>query len=122
MLPPRPLRPMRLSRRVKPFDSDRFIFELKIDGWRALALVHDGKCDLVSRNGNVFRGFDLLRADLASRLPDGTVLDGEICCLDERGRSVFNDLMFKRNENGCFFYAFDLLFLAGDDLRNFPLI
>jgi hypothetical protein len=56
------LRPMRLSRRPEPFDSDEYLFELKIDGFRALAHIADGKGELVSRNGNVFRGF----ADLAT--------------------------------------------------------
>jgi ATP-dependent DNA ligase len=46
---------MRLSRRPEPFDSDDFIYELKIDGFRSLAYVENGLCDLVSRNGNTFR-------------------------------------------------------------------
>jgi len=48
---------MRLSRRAQPFDSDDYIFELKIDGFRSLAYIENGKCDLVSRNGNTFRNF-----------------------------------------------------------------
>jgi ATP-dependent DNA ligase len=54
---PRTLRPMRLSHRSKPFDSDDYIFELKIDGFRLLAYIENGKCDLVSRNGNTCRNF-----------------------------------------------------------------
>ena len=53
----RNLRPMRLSRRSEPFNSDHHIFELKVDGFRALAYIENGECELVSRNGNVFRGF-----------------------------------------------------------------
>ena len=45
---------MRLSRRPKPFDSSDFIFELKIDGFRALACIENGRGELVSRNGNTF--------------------------------------------------------------------
>jgi hypothetical protein len=48
---------MRLSRRPEPFDSDDYIFELKIDGFRSLAYIENGHCDLVSRNGNTFRNF-----------------------------------------------------------------
>jgi len=40
------MRPIRLSRRTEPFDSDQFIFELKIDGFRSLAYIENGKCDL----------------------------------------------------------------------------
>jgi len=50
-------RPIRLSRRIEPFDSDRFIFELKIDGFRSLAYIDNGQSELVSRNGNTFRNF-----------------------------------------------------------------
>jgi ATP-dependent DNA ligase len=53
---------MRLSRRSEPFDSDQFIYELKIDGFRALAHIQAGEGELISRNGNIFRGF----ADLAT--------------------------------------------------------
>ena len=51
---------MRLSRRSEPFDSDEFIYELKIDGFRGLAYIESGQCDLVSRNGNTFRNFKAL--------------------------------------------------------------
>jgi ATP-dependent DNA ligase len=44
---------MRLSRRSEPFDSDQFIYELKIDGFRALAHIQNGEGELVSRNGNI---------------------------------------------------------------------
>ena len=52
--------PIRLSRRPKPFDSVDYIFELKIVGFRSLAYVETGPCDLVSRNGNTFRNFKAL--------------------------------------------------------------
>jgi hypothetical protein len=42
---------MRLSRRSERFDSDDYIFELKIDGFRALAYIENGECDLVSATG-----------------------------------------------------------------------
>jgi len=56
MFPPN-LRPIRLSRRTKSFDSDDYIFELKIDGFCSLACIENGECELVSRNGNTFRNF-----------------------------------------------------------------
>jgi len=61
---------MRLSRRLQAFDSDEFIYELKIDGFRALAHIADGQGELISRNGNVFRGF----AELASLTDLHTIL------------------------------------------------
>src|SRR4051794_25535209 len=112
---------MRLSRRAEPFDSDLFIYELKIDGFRALAHIQDAKGELVSRNGNVFRGFAELATWIAEHLRvESVVLDGEICCLDESGRPTFRDLLFRKRQ--CIFIAFDLLYLNGKDLRTLPLI
>jgi ATP-dependent DNA ligase len=54
------MRPMRLSRRFEPFDSDQFIYELKIDGFRALAQIEAGTGELISRKGNTFHGFSNL--------------------------------------------------------------
>jgi bifunctional non-homologous end joining protein LigD len=118
---PRNLRPMRLSRRSEPFDSDLFVYEMKIDGFRALAHIHAGKCELVSRNGNVFRGFADLATWIAGHLRVETaVLDGQIACLDESGRPTFRDLIFRKRQ--CIFIVFDLLYLNGKDLRALPLI
>jgi hypothetical protein len=59
---------MRLSRRPQAFDSHEFIYELKIDGFRGLAHIADGRGELISRNGNVFRGFAELGTWLAEHL------------------------------------------------------
>jgi bifunctional non-homologous end joining protein LigD len=73
------MRPIRLSRRPEPFDSDQFIFELKIDGFRALAHIETGKGELISRNGRAFRSFADLATWIAQHLHVETaVLDGEI--------------------------------------------
>src|SRR6185436_9147896 len=57
--------PMRLTRRIEPFDHPDWIFELKLDGFRALAHVDHGKGDLVSRNRNTFASFRNLAAEIA---------------------------------------------------------
>jgi bifunctional non-homologous end joining protein LigD len=115
------LRPMRLSRRSEPFDSEEFIYELKIDGFRALAHIENRVGELVSRNGKMFRGFAELAAWIAENLRvESTVIDGEIACVDEVGRPVFRDLLFRRRQS--VFIAFDLLYLNGKDLRTLPLI
>jgi len=112
---------MCLSRRPRPFDSEDHLFELKIDGYRSLAYIESSKCRLVSRNGNVFRGFTDLAGWIGDHLRvESAVLDGEIACVDEYGRSVFEDLLFRRRE--CIFFAFDLLFLNNQDMRDLPLI
>src|SRR5581483_5447207 len=113
---PSSLLPMPLKRHRKPFSHPDWFFELKHDGFRALAFVEHGRCKLVSRNGNDFSSF----ADLTQSIPkelnaEAAVLDGEIVCLDESGRSQFNDLLFRRGQPR--FYAFDLLWCEGKDLR-----
>jgi hypothetical protein len=94
-------------------------FELKYDGFRALAYAHGGGAKLVSRRNLQYRRFD----DLASQLSlevnaDDAVLDGEIVKL--AGRPIFVDLMRRR---GPFcFVAFDLLAVNGRDVRTLPLV
>src|SRR5262245_5131858 len=118
---PRNLRPMRLSRRPEPFDSEGFLYELKIDGFRSLAYIENGQCDLVSRNGNTYRNFKDLAQWIGENLRvENAVIDGEIACVDDSGRFIFNDLLFRRRE--CLFFAFDLLHLNGEDLRGLPLV
>lgn len=112
---------MRLARRPKPFDHPDWIFELKLDGFRALAFFDGGECNLVSRNGNTFASF----RNLALQLPAGlnassAVLDGEIVSLNAEGRPQFEDLMFRRGE--LFFITFDALLIDGVDLRGLPLL
>jgi len=104
----------------QPFDDPNFLFELKQDGFRALAHFWDGKCELVSRRRNAYKSFNELRENLAKLKVQNAVIDGEIVCLDDEGRSIFNELLFRR---GCpTFYAFDLLYLNNRDLRQLPLI
>jgi bifunctional non-homologous end joining protein LigD len=107
--------PMPLSRRPAPFGNREWVFELKYDGFRSLAVIQNGRTDLISRNGHPFNSFDTLREALAAPGDGKTVLDGEIVCVDKRGRPQFNDLLFHRGEP-CFF-AFDLLMSDGKDLR-----
>ena len=69
----------------------------------------------------MFRNFKGLAQWIGENLRvENAVIDGEIACVDESGRSVFNDLLFRRRE--CLFFAFDLLFLNGENLRGLPLI
>jgi hypothetical protein len=81
-----------------------------------LAVIQNGRTELISRNGNSFKSFEALRKELKSPYQGKTVLDGEIVCLDRRGRPQFRDLLFHRGEP-CFF-AFDLLMADGKDLRS----
>ena len=126
---------MPLGRLRDPFSHPDWIFEIKWDGFRALLFSSKDDVRLVSRNGNTFQSFPGLCEGLARDLKGHRcVLDGEIVCLDQHGRSQFNNLLFRRGEP--FFYAFDLLwdehawsddeqerrrFRNGEDTRYLPL-
>ena len=110
---------MRLTRVAKPFDDSDYIFELKHDGFRAIAYIENGRCELVSRNQNHF-SFKSLKESLGKLPVQNAILDGEVVCLDEHGVSQFNELFSRKGKP--VFYAFDLLFLDGHDLRNSSLI
>src|SRR5207249_4604282 len=114
--------PMPLLKRAVPFDDPDWIYELKMDGFRALAIVEHGRAQLLSRNGHPFASFSALAESIADSLPNvRAVIDGEICSLDRRGRPQFKNLMFHRGNPPCFF-AFDLLTYDGRDLRTERLL
>lgn len=106
--------------RRDPFDHCDFIFELKHDGFRALAYIAHDAVRLVSRRGNIYRSFPRLCDAIRQELNCETVLDGEIVCLDGEGRPQFYELLRRRGEP--VFYVFDLLSLNGEDVRERPLI
>jgi bifunctional non-homologous end joining protein LigD len=113
---PNNLRPMPLNRRPDPFSHPDWLYEIKHNGFRALAFIQNGSSRLVSRNANTFSSFTSLSASIARELnATAAVLDGEVVCLDAEGKSQFNELLFHRREPH--FYAFDLLWCEGRDLR-----
>jgi bifunctional non-homologous end joining protein LigD len=115
------LRPMVLTSLPAPFSDPEWLFEVKFDGFRSLCYITEGNVRLVSRKGHTYKSFRNLCDCMASDVPaEDAILDGEIVCLDDRGYSQFNTLMYRRAEP-CF-YAFDLLCLNGEDLREYPLI
>lgn len=111
---------MTLTRIPAAFDHPEFVYELKHDGFRCLAYIAEGRCELVSRRKNHYKSFDSLKTALAELKATDAILDGEIVCLDGEGRSQFNQLLYRRGEPVL--YCFDLLWLNGRDLRQIPLI
>jgi bifunctional non-homologous end joining protein LigD len=110
---------MPLLKRRMPFSDQDWLFELKYDGFRSLALIENGRAQLLSRNGHPFASFADLARDIGDSLPKEslTVLDGEICSLDRRGKPQFRNLLFRRGNPPCFF-AYDLLICDGKDYRT----
>lgn len=118
--------PMKCRLVKTPPKGGEWIYEIKFDGFRALAIKHRNEVDLLSRSEkNLTPRFpEITEAVRALPCREG-ILDGEIVALDEQGRSSFQ-LLQMANMPGqpraplCF-YAFDLLNLDGIDLTGFPL-
>ena len=73
-----PFQPMPLLKRAAPFDDPDWIYELKMDGFRALAIIEHGRAQLLSRNGHPFASFSALAESISDSLPNvRAVIDGE---------------------------------------------
>ncbi|MBC5774769.1 DNA ligase D [Pontibacter sp. KCTC 32443] len=107
-----------------PFDGDDWIYEIKWDGFRAVAEVEDGKVELYSRNGKSYGETYKPILDSLKQLGQDAVLDGEIVVLNDKGYATFQQLQNYQNtpSQHLYFYVFDLLYLNGEDLRDLPLL
>jgi len=103
-------------------DSAKWIWELKIDGYRAIAVKTD-HVNLYSRTSNSFnRKFSYI-VDALNDMPPGTVLDGELVAIDDDGRPNFNLLQnFRTGAGHIQYHVFDLLSLSNRDTTKLPLI
>ena len=120
---PTGLKPMLATLVDEPFSDTNWQFELKLDGYRALAYLKSGKVDLRSRNNNSFnKKFSDIQQALAEWKIDA-VIDGEIVVLNEEGVPDFNSIQQweKRQQGQLVFYAFDLLWFEGFDITQEPL-
>jgi len=114
--------PMLLLRsETLPDDPDRWAYQLKFDGYRAVAYKTGGRISLRSRNNNDFtlRHPDIVRA--LAKIPDETVIDGELVALDENGRPSFSALQNFAGSTTVLYYVFDVMVLAGRDVKAEPL-
>jgi bifunctional non-homologous end joining protein LigD len=113
-------KPLRLVPHVEPFDDPNWLYEIKHDGFRGLALIERGHCWFLSRRKHKFHRFRDLAASLAREVnADMAVLDGELAVPDQTGRTIFAAIM--KHPRDVRYHAFDLLWLDGQDLRQFPL-
>ncbi len=108
----------------RAFSSGDWLFELKLDGYRAIAEIRNGKVSLYSRNGILLtRRYPSIVAALRKIRVDA-IIDGEIVLLDEKGRPDFQKLQnYSRNmDYPLLYYVFDLLRLQGRDMKGLPLV
>ncbi len=113
------IEPMLLLRTENLPEGPEWLYELKLDGYRGLAIRTGGQVQLRSRNDNDFSvRYPAIAAALKS-MPDETVIDGEVVALDEEGKPSFNLLQnYGSSKPQLIYYVFDALMIAGKDVTG----
>jgi len=121
---PRELTPMLATLTDKPFDKAGWIYEIKWDGYRAVAYITKGKVELRSRNQLSYSSKFRPVADSLKDIPVDLVLDGEIVALDQDERVSFQQLQQwqKTGKGMLVYYVFDLLWIGGYSIMHWPLL
>jgi bifunctional non-homologous end joining protein LigD len=113
--------PMSLVQQPEPFDDWDWIYEIKHDGFRTLAVIEQGQRRFFSRKKHKLTSYQDLRAAFVKEVhAEAAILDGELAVTDHMGRTIFADLMQRRRL--ARYFAFDLLSLNGEDLTQLPLL
>ncbi len=118
------IKPMKATLVDEPFDKPGWLFEVKWDGYRAIAIVDKKEgAKLISRNNLPFDKYYPINHALTSWKIDA-VLDGELVVLNEKGISDFGAMQNWRSEadGNLVYYIFDLLWYEGKDLKGLPLL
>ena len=120
---PATIKPMLAVLVNEPFDKDGWLYEVKWDGYRAIALVNKKNVEIKSRNDKSFTEKFYPVTEALENLKLNAVLDGEIVVVGENGISDFGNLQNWRSEadGELHYYIFDILWLNGNDLTGIPL-
>lgn len=120
---PAKISPMLATLVDKPFNQEGWSYEVKWDGYRAVAFINNGKVDLKSRNDKLFNNKFYPVYDSIKAWNINAVVDGEIVVIKDDGQSDFGSLQNWRSEadGELIYYVFDLLWLDGKDLTSLPL-
>jgi len=106
-----------------PFDEEGWEYEIKWDGYRALAFIEKDNAQLKSRNGKSFNEKFYPVYEAIQKWEVNAIVDGEIVVVNEKGISDFGSLQNWRSQadGELLFYVFDILWLDGRDLMTLPL-
>lgn len=118
------LEPMKALPGPVPPDDGQWIYEVKFDGFRVLAVKNGGEVELWSRNRKPLKArFPAVAAAVARLAVPACILDGEVCALDARGISSFQLLQNQaESASPLVYYVFDLPAEGTSDLRSLPLL
>jgi len=116
------IEPMLLLRADSLPDNDQWLYELKLDGYRAIAFKRNGTVHLRSRNDNDFSARYPGVVQGLAKMPDNTVIDGEVIAFGDDGRPSFNALQnYGSAATPVVYYVFDVMVLDGRDVMREPL-
>lgn len=117
------IQPMKATLIDEPFDDPDWLYEVKWDGYRAIATINKGEVELISRNNKTFNDKFYSIHKLLQSWKMNAVLDGEILVLNDKGLSDFGALQNWRSEadGRLVYYVFDVLWYEGKNLMNLPL-
>jgi bifunctional non-homologous end joining protein LigD len=120
---PKDVKPMLATLVDKPFDEAGWLYEVKWDGYRALAYLDNGTVDICSRNNKSFDEKFYSIHEALKQWKINALIDGEIIVANQQGISNFSKLQGWRSEadGQLIFYMFDILWLDGYDLTQLPL-
>lgn len=120
---PKTVAPMLATLVDKPFEEPGWLYEIKWDGYRALAISNQGEVNIISRNNKSFNEKFYPVFEAVRKWNINAVIDGEIAVLNDKGVSHFGSLQNWRSEadGELIFYVFDILWLDGRDLMQLPL-
>jgi len=106
-----------------PVDEQNWIYEIKWDGYRAIAYLNKGIVDIRSRNNKSFNEKFYPVYEALKKWDVRAVVDGEIIVVNEEGMPDFSDLQLWRSEadGQLAFYLFDILWLEGFNVMNLAL-
>lgn len=112
-----------LATLTEPFDQEGWVYEIKWDGYRAIAMMNKNKFDLLSRNNKSFNEKFYPVYDAIKAWGIHAIVDGEIVVLNDEGKPDFGALQNWRSESDgeIIYYVFDLMWLDGLDLTGIPL-
>jgi len=118
------MKPMLATLVEEPFDDPDWVYEVKWDGYRALAFTQRGDVQLLSRNNKQFNEKFYPIYEILKSWTIDVVLDGEIMVISDKGVSNFGQLQNWRSEadGELVFYVFDILWFKGKDLRELTFI
>jgi len=117
------IKPMLATLVSEPFDNDDWLFEIKWDGYRALAYLSDEDVQMISRNNKPFEEKYFPIAEALRELQLQAVFDGEIVAINEKGLADFQRLQnWQNTPTQLQFYVFDILWFDGYDVTKLPLI